>query len=179
MKNNLLLTIIALLLSIGHLNANYLNEFPSLQDQTIKDSVRLAELDRFWANLSKTVREGDYEGYSATYHEDAVVVFATGENKTSVSLSKALEGWKQGFSDTKSGKIGASVEFRFSQRIGDATSAHETGIFKYKAVDSDGKENANQFVHFEMLLVKRNNQWVGVMEYQKSFATQAEWDALK
>ena len=41
------------------------------------DSLRIAELDAFWTEASRTVREGDFEGYKAAYHEDAVVIFAT------------------------------------------------------------------------------------------------------
>ena len=44
--------------------------------------------------------------------------------------------------DTKAGKIRASVEFRFSQRIGGETTAHETGIFLYTATDADGTSAA-------------------------------------
>ncbi|MGD2123925.1 MAG: hypothetical protein PVJ76_19395, partial [Gemmatimonadota bacterium] len=35
---------------------------------------RTGELDAFWAEVSRTVAEGDFEGYAATYHEDAVLV---------------------------------------------------------------------------------------------------------
>ena len=90
-----------------------------------------------------------------------------------------MAGWKQGFDDTKSGKVKSDVTFRFSQRIIDDTTAHETGIFHYTSIDSNGKELANQLIHFEMLVVKKNGKWLGVMEYQKSVATQEEWDALK
>ena len=129
--------------------------------------------------LSQTVREGDFEGYKAAYHEDAVVIFATGENKFSLPISKALAGWKQGFMDTKAGKVKADVKFRFSQRIGDETTAHETGIFYYSAQDKDGKSIASSYTHFEMLFVKRDGSWYGLMEYQRSTATQEEWEALK
>ena len=59
------------------------------------------------------MRDGDFKGYAATYHKDAVVVFASGKNKVSVPLSKALAGWEQGFIDTKKGKNKSNVEFRF------------------------------------------------------------------
>ena len=144
-----------------------------------KDSLRIAELDRFWTELARTVREGDFEAYAATYHEDAVVIFASGKNKTSIPVAKALASWKQGFLDTKIGKNVSDVKFRFSQRIGDNTTAHETGIFVYTASDSNGEKKVQYRVHFEMLLVKRNNKWLGVMEYQKSDATEEEWEAMK
>ena len=54
-----------------------------------KDSLRIAELDKYWEELSRTVIEGDFEGYGAGYHPDAVVIFATGKNKISIPLAKA------------------------------------------------------------------------------------------
>lgn len=143
------------------------------------DSLRLAELDNFWAEVSRTVHEGDFEGYAATYHEDAVVVFTTGDNKTSVAIAKALANWRQGFIDTKEGKTKPNVEFRFSQRVGDENTAHETGIFSFQSNDASDTTNPKRFIHFEALLVKRDNTWLMVMEYQKSKATQEEWDVLE
>ena len=45
------------------------------------------------------------------------------------------------------------MEFRFSKRIGNATSAHETGMFLYMTVDADGKETRH-YIHMEGLLTK-------------------------
>ncbi len=136
---------------------------------------RLVELDAYWAEVSRAVREGDFEGYKATCHARGVLV--SGTSKTSSPLSKALARWKPGFLDTKAGKIKASVEFRFSQRLGDDTTAHETGIFLYSTVDADGKPG-KEYIHFEGLLVKEGG-WKILMEYQNSKATRKEWDALK
>jgi hypothetical protein len=57
-----------------------------------------AELDRYWAEVSRTVAEGDFEGYSATYHPDAVLVSLGSGN--SYPISRALAGWKNGFDQT-------------------------------------------------------------------------------
>lgn len=151
----------------------------SSQTVTSVDSIRMAELNRYWAEVSRTVREGDFEGYTATYHQDAVCVFTTGKNKRSSPIDVQLVLWKKDFVDTKSGKTKNHVEFRFTQRVGDSTSAHETGIFYFTSIDKDGKVLATGGVHFESLLVKRNGAWQAMMEYQKTKATQEEWDALK
>ena len=151
----------------------------STEKTTSVQSARIQELNQFWSNLSRTVKEGDFKGYKNTYHKDAVIVFGTGKNKTSVPVKKALASWKQGFVDTKKGKNKSSVEFRFTQRIGDATTAHETGIFVYKTSNADGSNEKLYPTHFEMLLVKRNGRWLGVMEYQKSKASMQEWKILK
>ena len=89
----------------------------------------VAELDAFWAEASRTVLEGDFEAYAATYHADAVLV--SGFSNNSYPIAQALDGWKQGFEDTRDGRMKASVEFRFTQRLHDETTAHETGMFRY------------------------------------------------
>ena len=71
----------------------------------------------------------------------------------------------------------ADVAFRFSQRFGDATTAHETGIFRYTATTADG-ETKVEFIHFQALLLKKKAGWKILMEYQKSPAAEEEWDAL-
>jgi hypothetical protein len=140
-----------------------------------EETTRLAQLDKFWSEIQAAVQNGDFERYSATCHPSGVLV--SGAKKTSYPLSKALAGWKQGFIDTKSGKIKAGVEFRFSQRLGDATTAHETGIFHYWTVDANGIRK-DDYAHFEALLVKENS-WQTLMEYQKAPASENEWEKLK
>ncbi len=141
-----------------------------------QDKDRLRELDAYWAEVSRTVGEGDFEGYKATCHEQGVLV--AGIKKTSQPLAKALARWKQEFDDTKAGKMKASVAFRFGSRIGDADTAHETGIFIYTAQAADGKRT-EEYIHFEALLIKQEGKWKILMEYQKSKATQKEWEAMK
>ena len=136
---------------------------------------RLAQLDVFWAEVSRSVGEGDFEAYQASCHPEGVLV--SGSKKTSSPLSEALVRWKKEFIATKSGTMKASVKFRFSQRLGDETTAHETGIFLYSSVGPDGKIN-QEYIHFEVLLVKKEGHWQTLMEYQKSKSTQNEWDVL-
>ena len=143
---------------------------------TAEDNVRLKELDAYWAEVSRAVKEGDFDGYKATCHEEGVLV--SGSKGISQPLSKALARWKAEFDTTKSGRTKANVDFRFSQRIGDTTTAHETGIFRYSSVDSRGKSNV-EYIHFEGLLVKRDGKWKVLMEYQKSSATPEDWKSLR
>ena len=137
------------------------------------DDASLNELDTFWAEVTRTVNEGDFEAYSKTYHEDAILV--SGPSQTSYLIGQALKRWEQGFIDTRSGKMDASVEFRFTQRLNDANTAHETGIFYYSA-KAEGEESQDSYVHFEALLIRQDG-WKMMMEYQKSPATRDEWDA--
>jgi len=139
------------------------------------DTDRLASLNAYWAEVSRTVREGDFEGYRATCHSEAVLV--SGKSRTSYPLTQALKRWKAEFDATKAGTMKADVAFRFSQRFGDATTAHETGIFRYAATKA-GENEKVEFIHFQALLVKKDARWKILMEYQKSPATEAEWEAL-
>ena len=137
--------------------------------------ARIKELDRYWAEVSKSVREGNFEGYQATCHQDGVLV--SGRAQTSYPLTQALARWRSGFNETQSGKIQAEVRFRFRQRLNDVTTAHETGIFRYSTAKASGEKSVT-FIHFEALLLKQD-RWRILMEYQKSEATKAEWDQLK
>lgn len=179
MKKLLLIFTVILISNVETSIANVYKSDFAIKMGVQNDSLRLAELDSFWAELALTVQEGDFEGYKATYHEDAIIVFATGENKTTVPLNKALAFWKEGFKQTKEGKQIDHVEFRFSQRIGDESTALETGIFRFTSKGLDGKIIAEYTLHFEMLLVKREGKWYGIMEYQKAEATAEEWNSLK
>jgi len=148
----------------------------NLSAMAVDNDARLVELDKFWAEVSRAVREGDFEGYKATCHNEGVLV--SGVKKQSEPLSSALTRWEKEFASTKSGEVKATVEFRFSQRLGDKTTAHETGIFCYSTVGADGKRQ-DEYIHFEGLLVKKDNHWKTLMEYQKSKATLDEWKALE
>lgn len=149
-------------------------------DESNADLQRIAEIDRtYWGEISRTVKEGDFEGYKATCHENAVLVATAGKNKRSEPMTVALARWKQGFMDTKQGKQMDNVQFRFSKRIGGETTAHETGIFYFTSHDSTGKLLTESYTHLEALLVKQGDRWVCLMEFQKSAATKEEWDALK
>lgn len=132
------------------------------------------ELDAYWAEVSRTVNEGDFEGYAAAYHPDAVLVFASSQQ--SVPLQQALTGWQPGFESTAAGDMSASVVFRFSQRLVSETTAWEKGIFHYQSETDQGVSGA--MVHFTALSVKKDGRWLMLMENQMSIATQEEWDAL-
>ena len=135
----------------------------------------LTELDAFWVEMSRSVNEGDFDNLVAAYHADAVLV--NGFRAASYPISKAFDEWKQGLLDTKRGIMTASVSFRFTHRLHDEYTAHETGIYHYIS-NSELGQPRDDYVHFEMLLVKRNG-WKILMEYQKGPATEEEWNAAE
>lgn len=135
----------------------------------------LGELDEYWNRVSKAVRTGNLEAYRATCHPDGVLI--SGKAKKSELLSQALIRWGKEFADTKAGKMQADVKFRFSGRITGKDTAHEKGIFLYSS-KKKGEEWKKDYVHFEALLVKKDGEWKILMEFQKSSATQKEWESL-
>ena len=142
----------------------------------MEEKERLRELDAYWAKVSQAVGQGDFEAYCETCHPLGILV--SGNKGMSQPLSAALARWKQEFVDTKSGAMKARVDFRFSRRMGDATTAHETGIFRYES-QRKGEEPKVEFVRLEALLLKENGRWQIMMEHQRESATEADWQALK
>jgi ketosteroid isomerase-like protein len=149
-------------------------EKANVSDETAQ--ARLAELDAYWAEVSRAVREGDFKAYAATCHPEGVLV--SGVKKMSQPLATALARWEKDFTATREGKVRGNVKFRFSQRLGDATTAYETGVFRYTTL-TDGAEPKYEYMRLEALLVKRGDVWKILMENQIGPATQAEWDALR
>lgn len=143
--------------------------FPSVVESQV-----VTELDDYWAEMARTVAEGDFEGYSRLYHPDAVLV-SLGSG-ASYPIQQALAGWERGFVDTRAGRARASVAFRFTQRLHDETTAHETGMFRY-TLEPEGGNPTTALLHFEALLVRKDGAWLMVMEYQKQPATEEEWEA--
>ena len=139
------------------------------------DGGIINELDVAWDKLEQTVSNGDFRSFKSVYHHDAVLV--NGITKNSYPIKNAFEGWEKGFIDTKSEEIIANLDVKFSERLFDEFTAHETGIFHYYTINKNGDKN-DTYVHFESLWVKKNNKWKMVMEYQKSRTTEAEWNSL-
>jgi len=149
-----------------------LNGFSQTSDSA--DGDRIAELDIFWSEVSRTIEEGDFEGYAATFHEKAILV--SDPRGVAYPITKALAGWKKDIEDTRAGLRKSSVAFRFSKRIGDPTTAFDSGIFYY-SFEANG-ESGGYYVHFDGLLIKEGS-WKMMLEHQKGPATKEEWDALE
>jgi len=140
---------------------------------TAQESSASLELDLFWAEVARTVREGDFEPYRNTYHPDAILV--SNLTNSSEPIAEALANWESGFTKTREGENSVSLEFRFTHRINDTSTAHEKGIFRYATTAEDGQTSVT-YMHFEALLIKKDG-WKTLMEYQTGLATTEEWDA--
>lgn len=153
----------------------FLFSFCLFATEPASEPARLKELDAYWAEVARAVGTGDFAAYQATCHPEGVLV--SGSKKSTWPLADALQRRKKDFDDTRDGKRKSNVVFKFSQRMGDATTAHETGMFLYTATTADGKQTQD-YIHLEALLVKRDGRWKILMEYQKSKGTRKEFEAL-
>ncbi|MCM4164701.1 hypothetical protein DHC50_13945 [Arenibacter sp. A80] len=133
---------------------------------------RITELNAYWDVVKEKVESGDVAGYGETFHEDGILVSDTG--KVCYSLDKALKKWTDGLENTKKGITKVTLDFRFSERTGDGTTAFERGIFRYDLLDENG-ERTERFVHFDALLISKNGKWQLMLEHQKLHATKDEW----
>ena len=139
------------------------------------EATRLEELDAFWDLLSNSVGSGDFDTFRTTCHPDAVLI--SGRRGRSEPLANALVRWERDFENTRDGRVAADASFRWAARYGDTSTAFETGILRFVSQPA-GEEPNQELIHFEAVLVKGDDGWQILTEYQKGLATQEEWDAL-
>jgi len=133
-----------------------------------------AEIDRdVWSVFVATVAADDIVGMGRAYFPDAVLVSPKGTRP----IKATLEGWGRDMVAAKARGDKATVEFRFSRRQDDSTTAFEAGIFKYTVVARSGASTP-KFYPFEELLVKTNGKWRVLMERQFDLVTEDAWDKL-
>jgi ketosteroid isomerase-like protein len=146
-----------------------------LSSTAFSEQTSSEQIDRdTWSVISQSVKDADIKAMGMTYHPDAVVV--SGQDTTPISV--ALSNWGEGMKQAKASGSSATVTFRFKNRQDDETSAFETGIFKYTAIDAAGNES-QLFMNFETLLVKKDKRWQFIMERQLDDTDEASWDALQ
>ena len=133
------------------------------------------EIDRqVWSPIAATVAADDIVGMGRLYFPEAVVVTPKG----TTPIKGMLEKWGKDMVAAKARGDRATVEFRFSLRQDDSTTAFEAGMFKYTVITKAGT-NTPQYIPFEALLGKSSGSWRVLMERQLPAVTQAEWDKLK
>jgi len=133
-----------------------------------------AEIDRdVWSVFVATVAADDIVGMGRAYFPDAVLVSPKGTRP----IKATLEGWGRDMVAAKSRGDRATVEFRFSRRQDDSTTAFEAGIFKYTVIARSGASTP-KFYPFEELLVKTDGKWRVLMERQFDLDTEDAWDKL-
>ena len=131
------------------------------------------ETDQLYRALITSVSNADFKLMASTYHPDAVLVSSS---KTSPIKSALIRWKKDGLAHKNSGGK-ATLEFRFSKRLINENTAHESGIYRYRTISNKGEEKAF-LVHFEDVHIKKAGQWFTLIEHQKKSASKSEWDAL-
>jgi ketosteroid isomerase-like protein len=132
------------------------------------------EIDRdVWSVFVATVAADDIVGMGRAYFPDAVLVSPKGTRP----IKETLEGWGRDMVAARARGDKATVEFRFSRRQDDSTTAFEAGIFKYTVIAKSGA-STSKFYPFEELLVKTNGKWRVLMERQFDLVTQDAWDKI-
>jgi hypothetical protein len=132
-----------------------------------------AELDELWARVVQSVRTGDADLYLSTYHPDAI--FVSARRGISRTVAEDVAANRDAWRATAEGRAERDLEFRFTRRIHNESSAHESGIFRYSSVEGGVRTVAT--IHFTAALVKVEGVWFQLLEYQDSDATDAEWEA--
>ena len=89
MKN---LTVLLLTLFISFHSTHSTQRYITASEDTLQADNRIEELNRYWAALGRTAKEGDFDGMKALYHEDAVMV----KTDTTIAISDAFKfRWKK------------------------------------------------------------------------------------
>ncbi len=133
-----------------------------------------AEIDRdVWNVIIDTVKRDDIVGMGKTYHPDAVVVTPGG----TTAIKPTLERWGRDMVTNRAKGTTATVEFRFKRRQDGATTAFESGLFKYTTTDNAGVKTPGIYP-FEQLLVKIDGRWRILMERQFAQVTESDWAKL-
>ena len=132
------------------------------------------EIDlQVWSVFVATVAADDIVGMGNVYFPDAVLVRPRGTQP----IKQTLEGWGRDMVAAKARGSRATVEFRFSRRQDDASTAFDAGIFKYSVIEKSGA-SVSKFYPFEELIAKMDGKWRVLMERQFTEVTQEEWDKL-
>jgi ketosteroid isomerase-like protein len=143
-----------------------------------QDDPVIAELDAFWAEVARTVAEGDFEGMVATYHPDGVWVSAVPSRPATRALRGMTAEAAEVAARTRAGEQAPRVEFRFSSRVHDSTTAHEVGMVRFTSTRG-GVVVEDVYGLVDSYLVKKDGRWMILVEIQRWDMTRAEWDALR
>lgn len=137
-------------------------------------AVSTAAIDRdVWMPIVESVKTDDIKLMGSTYAEHAVLV----SPRATRSIADALTGWGRDMVTNKAKGTRATVEFRFSMRQDNETTAFETGMFRYTTIDKAGVASPGIYP-FEELLAKIDGKWRVLMERQFAATTEAEWNKL-
>ena len=135
----------------------------------------VVELDLFWAEVVRTVTEGDLAGARATYNPDAITS-SVGPNGRGIFRVYDREQNVERNNLVRSGEIVRGLEFKFTDRLHSETEAHEIGMFHFWTQEKD-KGRQDVYGRVEAFLIKED-RWMMTVENQDWTASKSEWDEL-
>lgn len=142
---------------------------PSLVAQ---DDPIQTELDAFWAEVVRSVVDWDVRAQQATYHPDAIHVTGDADSYRTRRMVDAFAEVEAGAAADPS--VRRVLEFRFSSRVHDASTAHEVGLYHFRVEGGD-----DFYGGLDSYLVKKDGRWLILVEIQRrEGVSEAEWDAL-
>ena len=138
----------------------------------------LQELNAYWAEMARTLSEGDFEGMQSLYHPDAIWEGGSGDSLTISLESEPLLAFKPFLEEVRAGNRRAGIEFRFSSRNYDENTAHEIGVMRSHD-EPEGQERTYRYWRLDSYLVKKGT-WMMLIENQTNFVlTESDWTALE
>ena len=126
-----------------------------------------------WQVIAATVVGSDIVRMGKVYHPAAVYV----DGRGSQPIAEVLAIWGKDMVTMKQAGSTATVELRFGKRQDNATTAFESGAFRYTVIDKAGVRTSST-IAFEALLTKLNGSWRILMEHQIGPIDAAAWDRL-
>ena len=114
-----------------------------------------------WKVVAATVVSSDIVAMGKVYHPNAIYVDGRGTQP----IAEVLAIWGKDMVTMKNAGSTAMVELRFGKRQDNATTAFQSGAFKYTVTDKAGVRTSST-IAFEALLTKHNGAWRILMEHQ-------------
>ncbi len=135
----------------------------------------VAGLDAFWAELGRSIMEGDIDGMRGVYHPDAVGLYWQGDTYSMGLMTEANDAQAGYFLETRNGARTIDIQWRFVKRVHDANAAHEIAIARFIETPAGGTARTS-YGHIEAFLVNRG-KWLSLVSNVRWNATEAEWNA--
>lgn len=146
----------------------------SAQAATATASATSRTIDaEVWKVVAATVVSSDIVAMGKVYHPNAIYVDGRGTQP----IAEVLAIWGKDMVTMKNAGSTAMVELRFGKRQDNATTAFQSGAFKYTVTDKAGVRTSST-IAFEALLTKHNGAWRILMEHQIGPIDAAAWDRL-
>jgi ketosteroid isomerase-like protein len=126
--------------------------------------ARLREIDRdIWVPFSEAYAAGDAERYIALHTTD--LIRATGGIWAGLQdLNTYGANSRQFFKNNVDAKRRAEIAFTFFERVADASTASERGIYRFTSIGEDGSRQ-HHYGKFHVFLRKTGGQWKIAVDY--------------